>query len=492
MKLTLPMPKIHLSWLEALNFGLVITMVGLYFYTRPNLPTLVPFFYTLPWGLSQLAQNELLLLLPTLGLVFMAFNLALRNWAPEVKLLTLVVNLVLLWSIYRITAAVSPVWPHAYLDFKNIIGPAVLAATLSWLFSKPIIRFTKWLKVIDDPATHHHPGMLLTKPVPRGGALVFLLSFVLAILIIVPLNQIPVGIVAGAIIYTILGILDDKFDLNPYVRFGILAGGATIVAVSGVGITFFATPFGIARLDTLAMNIPFLNDHTFILTDIFTIFWILWVSNLLSWSNGIDGQFSGVAGITALFIALLSLRLIPGDHSQIQTTRIAAIAAGAALGMTPATWHPCKILWGFGATAVGLVLASLSVISGSKVATATLVVLIPFLDAIATIIRRLSLKKSPFWGDRGHLHHRLLDAGLKQPQIAIVYWIATFILGVAAVFTSGRIQTLAVMTLVLAVAALLILTNLKGRLKIPRLLKRMLPNPTVSSSSNETTFGNVK
>ncbi|MCX6783672.1 MAG: hypothetical protein NT141_01180, partial [candidate division WWE3 bacterium] len=215
-----------------------------------------------------------------------------------------------------------------------------------------------------------------------------------------------------------------------------------------------------------------------IITDLFTILWILWVSNLLSWSNGIDGQFSGVAGLTALFIAILALRLIPGDHNQIQTTRIAAIAAGAALGLTPATWNPCKMLWGFGATAVGLVLASLSVMTGSKVATATLVVMVPFLDAVATIIRRVSLKKSPFWGDRGHLHHKLLDAGYSQPQIAILYWLATGILGVVAVFTSGQVKTLAVMTLGILVASLVVLTNLKGKIKIPQLLRRGEKDPT--------------
>jgi len=467
----------YFTLVDILNFGLIGAMVGLICYALPNLPETVPFFYTLPWGEVRLVNNNFLFAIPLISFCLWLFNQGVRIWATEIKYLNLTVSLILLWSLFKIIAAVSPLWPHAYFDFKNIILPAGLGLITSYLLSRPLISLVKKLGLIDDPKTHQHPGMLLKKPTPRGGSLIFFLSFLICSLVVVPLGEIPWGILVGGALYTGLGLLDDKFDINPYVRFGILGLGAAIVAISGVGIKSFATPFGSIGLTSIGLYLPILADNTYLLTDIFTIFWILWVSNLLSWSNGIDGQFAGVTGLTALFIAFLSLRLIPLDHNQIQTTRIAAIAAGSSFGMIPATWNPCKVLWGFGATSAGLVLASLSVITGSKVATATLVILVPFLDAIATFIRRVSLRKSPFWGDRGHLHHHLLDAGFSQPQIALIYWGITLILGLVAVFTSGKIQTLAVMTFGIAAASLIILTNLKGRIKIPRLLKTGPLNP---------------
>jgi UDP-GlcNAc:undecaprenyl-phosphate GlcNAc-1-phosphate transferase len=478
----LPKFKFKIGWLEIISTGLIAGMVGLFFCALPNLPDKIALFYTLPWGPAQLANTYFLLALPIIGAIFFVFNLSLRSWAKEINTLSLIINLLLAIAMFKTISAISPLWPHFYFDLKNIIAPLLLAGFVTWLLARPTIYLAKKLKIMDDPTTHHHPGMLLTKPVPRAGAVAFFCSFFLVMFLIVPHDQIPWGIVGAALLYTVLGVIDDRFDnlFNPYARLTILVLGAGLVALSGVGIKSFSLPFGTISLDSWAIPLPGnANDVTYLLADLFTVFWIVWVSNLLSWSNGIDGQFAGVAGITALFIALLSLRLIPTDPNQIQTTRIAAIAAGAILGLVPVTWHPCKILWGFGATAVGLVLASLSIISGSKVATASLVVLIPFLDAIFTMARRIYHKKSPLWGDRGHLHHKLLDAGLNQPQVALLYWAATISLGVIAVFMTGKVQLLAIMTAGLGAVSLLVLINAKGRIKIPPLIKRALPSPKV-------------
>jgi UDP-GlcNAc:undecaprenyl-phosphate GlcNAc-1-phosphate transferase len=86
---------------------------------------------------------------------------------------------------------------------------------------------------------------------------------------------------------------------------------------------------------------------------------------------------------------------------------------------------------GFGAGSLaGYFLAVLAILSGAKLATALLVLAIPTLDALFVIIRRLLSGKSPVWGDRGHLHHRLLDLGWSKRQIAGFYWISTALLGV--------------------------------------------------------------
>ena len=94
---------------------------------------------------------------------------------------------------------------------------------------------------------------------------------------------------------------------------------------------------------------------------------------------------------------------------------------------------PTKIMAGYGAGSLaGFYLAILSILSGAKVATALLVLAIPTIDACFVIARRLTNGKSPLWGDRGHLHHRLMDLGWGKRRIAAFYWLSTAILGLAS------------------------------------------------------------
>lgn len=112
---------------------------------------------------------------------------------------------------------------------------------------------------------------------------------------------------------------------------------------------------------------------------------------------------------------------------------MASITAGAYLGFLP--WHifPQKIMPGYGgSTLAGYLLAVLSILSTTKVGALMVVLGVPLIDTGYTIIRRVLTGKSPVWGDRGHLHHRLLDAGVSKTQVAIFYWAITAVLGFAA------------------------------------------------------------
>jgi UDP-GlcNAc:undecaprenyl-phosphate GlcNAc-1-phosphate transferase len=102
--------------------------------------------------------------------------------------------------------------------------------------------------------------------------------------------------------------------------------------------------------------------------------------------------------------------------------------------------------------------------AGTKVAAATLVLIVPTLDAIITIVRRVIQRKSPVWGDRGHFHHRLLDMGFSQQSVAIFYWILTIVFGAVALISSGKEKILALLTISGAVAFILVAVNLKGEL----------------------------
>ena len=91
------------------------------------------------------------------------------------------------------------------------------------------------------------------------------------------------------------------------------------------------------------------------------------------------------------------------------------------MGFLLFNFYPAKIFPGYGATFVYLLLGTVSILSGAKLATAILVMGVPMVDGLFTIMRRIAAGRSPFWHDNKHLHHLLLRLGFKQRHIAVFY-----------------------------------------------------------------------
>ena len=66
---------------------------------------------------------------------------------------------------------------------------------------------------------------------------------------------------------------------------------------------------------------------------------------------------------------------------------------------------------------LGFLIACLSIIGGAKMATVLMVMALPILDAIWQMVNRILTGRSPFRGDRGHAHHRLLDLGFSNARL---------------------------------------------------------------------------
>lgn len=313
--------------------------------------------------------------------------------------------------------------------------PWLTSAIISFLLTPVIIKYAKTLGIIDDPRTNKHPKVIHTSPTPRGGGIPIFIALLLTSLIFLPIDKHVVGILVGAIILVVMGFLDDKYNLNPYLRLllGFLAAVAPIA--SGIGIAFITNPMG-GTIDLSHPQIVFslFGTHTiWLIADLFALIWITFLMNVINMgAKGVDGQLSGVTVVAALTIALLSLRY-SADITQWPVIILASITAGAYLGFLP--WHvfPQKIMPGYGgSTLAGYLLGVLSILATAKIGILFVALGVPLIDTGYTIIRRILQGKSPVWGDRGHLHHRLLDAGLTKGQVALFYWGATAILGFAA------------------------------------------------------------
>jgi UDP-GlcNAc:undecaprenyl-phosphate GlcNAc-1-phosphate transferase len=109
-----------------------------------------------------------------------------------------------------------------------------------------------------------------------------------------------------------------------------------------------------------------------------------------------------------------------------------------------------------GSTLAGYLLAVLSILSTTKVGTLMVVLGIPLVDTGYTITRRIISGKSPFWGDRGHLHHKLLDSGFSKRQVTLFYWLLTLILGLIALNLNASYKLYTIVGVTVFVGGLLL------------------------------------
>jgi UDP-GlcNAc:undecaprenyl-phosphate/decaprenyl-phosphate GlcNAc-1-phosphate transferase len=347
--------------------------------------------------------------------------------------------------------------------FKNIIFLPFIAALLITAIITPIcIILLKKYGIVDDPK-RKHPGVIHTKPIPRGGGIPLFIGTLVAGIICLPINQITGAIFIAASIALITGVIDDKYDISPYIRFGINIICALIVVSSGVSVNFITNPFGgILYLNTFQfpLSLGFLGiNGAILLSDIVAILWIVWVMNMLNWSKGVDGQMPGIVAISAFFIGILSLRFGSLDVSTQAAATLSFIITGAAIGFLIYNFYPAKIFPGYGATAIYLLLAVAAILSSAKLATAILVMGVPLADGAFTISRRILTGHSPFWHDKKHLHHLLLEHGLSQRQIALFYWVLSAIFGGLSLILSSRGKAFAIIMLIIIVGGTILFLN---------------------------------
>ncbi len=329
----------------------------------------------------------------------------------------------------------------------------IISALLAGSITPLIIRLYTSRGWIDDPKKTTHKKVTHESPVPRGGGIVVFSAILIAALLFLQVDRYLIAILAGALLLTIVGFLDDLYNIHPVYRLlaGVIAG--LIVVGSGIGIAYVSNPFGagVLHLNTPTLSFFFGGEmHTiWILADLFALIFILWNMNIVNWSKGVDGQMPGFVSIALIFIGLLSHQFA-GDPTQFVTANLSFIVAGAFAGFLIWNWYPQKIMPGYGAGSLaGYFLSIVAILSGAKVATVLMVLSIPTADAVFTIARRIIAGKSPIWGDRGHLHHKLLDTfSWSKQKIALFYWGGSLIMGILSLYlnTWGKLLAICVVS----------------------------------------------
>lgn len=260
-----------------------------------------------------------------------------------------------------------------------------------------------------------------TKDMPLWGGIAIVAAVFLAIFLTIPLRGQHTGKVAGvllgAVVVAIFGILDDKYDLSAVVQMIVLLFAGFIVTLFGVRIEFITNPFGgMIDLDALGFSVPL------------TMIWIFFTTKATDIIDGVDGLAAGVSAISSATLALMALQ----THNVVAAV-MAATVCGAAIGFLRHNFNPARIFMGtVGAQFLGFMLACLAIISLTKVATivtlsvSVLVIGVPIMDAVFVTIRRLVTMQPLSRADKGHVHHRLLKRGLSQRETVLVLYAVTF------------------------------------------------------------------
>ncbi len=355
---------------------------------------------------------------------------------------------------------------------QNLVITALFAllvsGALSYLLTPLVIKFAKKINIVDDPKKNKHPKVIHTYPTPRGGGLAVYTGIVVTALIFLPIDKHLIAILIGASLITAIGIFDDLKNLNPYLRLCLQVLAALIPIASGIGISFLTNPIG-GIVDLSHPRIFFeifgTTKSILLLSDLFAIFWIVFLMNLLNMgAKGVDGQLSAVAVVASLVIAILSLKY-SADITQWPVIILALVTAGSFLGFLPWSIFPQKIMPSYsGSTLAGYMLAILSILSTTKVGTLTVALGIPLVDTGYVVIRRILSGKSPVWGDRNHLHHRLLDAGLSKKQVAHFYWLGTALLGALALNLNAEYKLYTIIGIIVFVGGLILWLTQRSKL----------------------------
>lgn len=323
-------------------------------------------------------------------------------------------------------------------------GLAFVAAFLITLVLTPLTaRLGRRLQIVDRPGGRRgHQGTISR----LGGLALFAGFFGTGVLVFLTTQWPPLtvsrdrhlltGVMVGALFVFLFGLLDDAFELPAWPQFAAQFGAALIA----IGYTIF--------IEQVTLPVKGFTVFPLWITYPLTVFWVMGMLNTVNWLDGLDGLAAGVTAIAALLFAFHAVRL-----GQTTVALFPLALAGASLGFLPFNFSPARIFMGTaGSMTLGWALASLSILAPAKVATALLVLGLPIIDVAWLILRRWRTGRSPTSGGRDHLHFRLLELGLSQRQIVLLYYSFCLSFGLLALLISSRVFKLVALGVLAALA----------------------------------------
>lgn len=264
------------------------------------------------------------------------------------------------------------------------------------------------------------------------------------------------AIVLGGALMTLVGLLDDLWDLPVAMRLAAQAVAAGILIVHGVTIDFVTNYFAAGPLARWAGEGSFLFFGETVAA-LLTLLWVVGFTNAFNFIDGVDGLSSGVAAIGSLSLLAVALQATGRGPSVLLLSAL----AGAATGFLRHNAGPAKIFMGdAGSYLLGYVLAASSVLGALKVTAAVtvaaplLILGLPVVNLTQVTLRRMRRGVSPVTAANDHLHDLLRARGRSERGTVLTLWAATLLLGIAGMLLAETPPILLGLTVVSAVAAI--------------------------------------
>ncbi len=331
-----------------------------------------------------------------------------------------------------------------------------ITAAVTYLLTGPVRKFA----IVAGAMPEIRARDVHREPTPRLGGIAMFFGLCAGLLVADHLTNLsavfersnePRALLSGAALIWLIGVLDDKFEIDALIKLGGQMIAAGVMVMQGLTILWLPIPgFGSVALTQWQGTL-------------LTVALVVITINAVNFVDGLDGLAAGMVCIAsaAFFLYAYRVWVSYGIEAAAPATLFSAILMGMCLGFLPHNMHPARIFMGdSGSMLIGLVLAAGAISITGQVDPDALkvfaqsereavhqtvpvyiplllpltIIAIPAADLVLAIVRRTWRGQSPFAADRGHLHHRLLEIGHSHSRAVLImyFWSALIAFGTLA------------------------------------------------------------
>ncbi|WP_406413961.1 MraY family glycosyltransferase [Streptomyces sp. NBC_01614] len=374
-----------------------------------------------------------------------------------------------------------------------------ITAAVTYLLTGPVRKFA----IVAGAMPEIRARDVHREPTPRLGGIAMFFGLCAGLLVADHLTNLstvfeksnePRALLSGAALIWLIGVLDDKFEIDALIKLGGQMIAAGVMVMQGLTILWLPIP--------TVGNVALTQWQGTLLTVALVVITI----NAVNFVDGLDGLAAGVVCIAsaAFFLYAYRVWVSYGIEAAAPATLFSAILMGMCLGFLPHNMHPARIFMGdSGSMLIGLVLAAgaisitgqvdpdaLKLFAGSEKAAVhqTVPVYIPLLlpltiiaipaaDLVLAIVRRTWRGQSPFAADRGHLHHRLLEIGHSHSRAVLImyFWSALIAFGALAYSVNSASMWIVLGVVFLSAIGLILLLLPRFTPRTPRWAEAFVP-----------------
>ncbi len=305
----------------------------------------------------------------------------------------------------------------AHLNELDAFLAFLTAAAVAAVFTPFTMRLAKAVGAVDEPRERG----LSDRATPLLGGLAIFAGVLVAMIAFLPAGygkdaQLWHGVLIAATLITLVGALDDRFDLHPLAKLAGQIVAAVIVVHYGVAVKSITLPF--------VGSLAFPKAGATNAGPALTVVGLVVMMNVVNLSDGVDGLAAGVCVIIAGTLAIIAF-----DLDRAAPGVLAALTAGAALGFLVHNFPPASSFMGdCGSNLLGLLMGVVTVEAAVKTPVVVsfvlplILLMVPFLDTTFVVLKRLKYKRPIYAADSEHFHHRMARIGFSTRRtIAYLY-----------------------------------------------------------------------